>query len=56
MFALPPQADIRQREWHVRLVPQADTGKNIPEENELSRSEGVNAKSGAYHFLRGPLR
>ena len=56
MSVLHAKADIRQRELYVRYVPQADTGKNIPEENELSRSEGVNAKLGAYHFLRGPLR
>ena len=24
MFALPPKADIRQPEWHVRYVPKAD--------------------------------
>jgi hypothetical protein len=24
MSALPPIADIRQREWHVRYVPKAD--------------------------------
>jgi len=24
MSALPPKADIRQREWHVRYVPVAD--------------------------------
>jgi hypothetical protein len=33
------------------LLPQHE-----PEENELSFSEGVNAKSGAYRLLRGPLR
>jgi hypothetical protein len=56
MSVIPLKADIHQRELYVRYVPQAATGKNIPEENELSLSEGVNAKSGAYHFLRGPLR
>jgi hypothetical protein len=25
MSALPPKGDIRQREWHVRLVPIADS-------------------------------
>ena len=24
MSSIPPKADIRQREWHVRFVPQAD--------------------------------
>ena len=24
MSALPPKADIRQPEWHVRYVPEAD--------------------------------
>jgi hypothetical protein len=24
MSVLPLKADIRQREWHVRLVPEAD--------------------------------
>ena len=26
MSVLPLKADIRQREWHVRYVPQADIG------------------------------
>ena len=26
MSALPPKADIRQPEWHVRYVPIADIG------------------------------
>ena len=26
MFVLPLKADIRQREWHVRYVPIADSG------------------------------
>jgi hypothetical protein len=24
MSALPPKTDIRQREWHVRYVPEAE--------------------------------
>jgi hypothetical protein len=24
LSALPPKADIREREWHVRYVPKAD--------------------------------
>jgi hypothetical protein len=27
MSALPPKADIRDRDWHVRFVPKADIGK-----------------------------
>jgi hypothetical protein len=31
MSALPPIADIRQREWHVRYVPKADlSGRRNP--------------------------
>ena len=30
MSVIPLKPDIHQRGLHVRLVPQADTGKNIP--------------------------
>jgi len=26
MSALPPKADIPERDWHVRFVPEADIG------------------------------
>jgi hypothetical protein len=46
---IPPKADIRQSEWHVRYVPLADIGRR--------REQG---KSGfrfsfPHYFLRDPL-
>jgi len=45
MSVLPPKADIRQREWHVRYVPIAAVASSItrlPMSGSLSRDTNVN--------------
>jgi hypothetical protein len=41
MSVLPLKADIRQREWHVRYVPEADIQRQSdwPEERNQRRTD-----------------
>ena len=39
MSSFPPRADIRQPEWHVRYVPEAEVGCSIYA--HASKSYGV---------------
>jgi hypothetical protein len=50
MASVRSASDCLQASWILlERLPISD--RHPPEENELSLSEGVNAKSGAYHFL-----
>jgi hypothetical protein len=46
MSVLPLKADIRQREWHVRYVPEADITRGPAIHLELARSPGRRMRSG----------
>jgi len=49
MSALPPKADIAERDWHVRFVPIAD----IPQCDNYSISSSLSGKllAGRVEFL-----
>jgi len=36
MSVIPLKADIHQREWHVRLVPEAEVGNLAPHQHALN--------------------
>ena len=53
MSALPPIADIGQREWHVRYVPIADVAclLNLLEVTWLPASVESEARHAALYFM-----